>query len=553
MTTAASTQKSKVLTDAVLEKAASARQQTEKKQEVAKVDISANTFAKIIFNEALNPEQKRAAVTEALVFTGTKEENRTRIREFEDLKEYLQGVRSKLSEKIISMTDTETFSELKLIYDQINGSLVDFDNKMAPLTDIIDAVYTLRTNGETLNTFREILADREREKEVQEKRAGFEADINGVNAEISRLNNEMRAEGEKKTFLFRKVKPEALARIEDIKAEIARKNVKLGQIRNDIVELNRENEEVAGRVGKYDQEKAKLRELLDISTDQHRARQEALVGAALNFVQVSKDRLGAVRTSLGRMNTQVENLADTNSDMTQIYAILNEGVKSAEKDNQSLRDTLSAPEGDESLIAKNIREGKLDNINDGIKMLDASAADTMLSYGDLTTQTIRIKVMKDSNDEQITRARTLHAQGVAGVADRLSVVLQAVSSAAINESSSMAQNTLEAMSDNTNRIAQKEVIRVATGTGEISQQVDKAMADLAAYGEVSRAATDLTRAGVREMREKLEQMQKVAEDVQADIKESLSVHADVNRESNPGTGAAKTGTTGGVKLPFGDL
>ena len=553
MTTAASTQKSKVLTDAVLEKAASARQQTEKKQEVAKVDISANTFAKIIFDEALNPEQKRAAVTQALVFTGTKEENRTRIREFEDLKEYLQGVRSKLSEKIISMTDTETFSELKLIYDQINGSLVDFDNKMAPLTDIIDAVYTLRTNGETLNTFREILADREREKEVQEKRAGFEADINGVNAEIARLNNEMRAEGEKKTFLFRKVKPEALARIEDIKAEIAQKNVRLGQIRNDIVDLNRENEEVAGRVGKYDQEKAKLRELLDISTEQHRARQEALVGAALNFVQVSKDRLGAVRTSLGRMNTQVENLADTNSDMTQIYAILNEGVKSAEKDNQQLRDTLNAPEGEESLIAKNIREGKLENINDGIKMLDASAADTMLSYSDLTTQTIRIKVMKDSNDDQIARARTLHAQGVAGVADRLSVVLQAVSSAAINESSSMAQNTLEAMSDNTNRIAQKEVIRVATGTGEVSQQVDKAMADLAAYGEVSRAATDLTRASVREMREKLEQMQKVAEDVQADIKESLSVHADVGRESNPSQGAAKTGTTGGVKLPFGDI
>ena len=49
---------------------------------------------------------------------------------------------------------------------------------MQPLTDIIDAVYTLRTNGLTLEAFQEILRERRREEELlqaeDEKRDEFE-------------------------------------------------------------------------------------------------------------------------------------------------------------------------------------------------------------------------------------------------------------------------------------------------------------------------------------------------------------------------------------------
>lgn len=551
--TAAAAKKSEVLNDAVLARAATAKKQTTKATADAFANIEENTFAKIIFSPDLNPTQKKEAIEKALTFAGTKEENRERVREFEEIKEYLQHNRSEMAQQIIKLTDTEAFAELKLIYDQINGALVDFDNKMAPLTDIIDAVYKLRTSGNAINAFKEIQADRRREKEVADKRQEFERQVNDLGQSIEALNHQVFEESQKKTFFLGKIKPEAQQKIDAAEALIKEKTTALLSVHEDVEKLNAENAEITNRVGDYDQEKAKLRELLDISTDEHRHRQEELVAAALNFVDTAKDRIGAVRDHLNKMNAQVENLGDANSDMTQIYAILNEGIKGAGRANHEIRKELDAPAdaSNEDLITKMTREERLSGLDSHIKLLDNSAADTMMSYGDLTTQTIRIKAMKDSNEEQIAQARAMHTQGVAGVADRLSVVLQAVSSAAINESSSMAKETLGAMAENTNRIAQKEVIRVATGLSENNKDIERAIADLASYGEVRRVASELTRTSVAEMRESLQRMEETAKDVQGSIRESLSIHSDTETGDAPKSGAEKKAS--GLKIPFGTL
>ena len=139
---------SEVLTEAVRHREAegkAARKEVSADPRFA--NIAANAFFKVMFAENTKPEAKRAEVAKLLTFEGTKEQNRERIKEFELFKEYLQSQREEMAQEIIRLTDTGTFSELKQVYDDLNSSLVDFDQKMQPLTDIIDAVYTLRTNG----------------------------------------------------------------------------------------------------------------------------------------------------------------------------------------------------------------------------------------------------------------------------------------------------------------------------------------------------------------------------------------------------------------------
>jgi hypothetical protein len=221
--------------------------------------------------------------------------------------------------------------------------------------------------------------------------------------------------------------------------------------------------------------------------------------------------------------------------MAAAYAILNEGIKEAEEQNQTARAGLQPPDHEEDMITKMKREQQKMDVEDHIARLDGAAADTMTTYADLTSQTIRIKDMRDANTSQIDRARSMHTQGIAAVADRLSTVLQAVSSAALGESSAMAKETLVRVNDSTNKIAMKESIRVAMGLDESNKDLDKAMEDLRAYGEVVREGTKITSESVAEMRAKLEELQGVAQSLKDDIRESVAVHANAGLGVKPST------------------
>lgn len=536
---------SEVLTDAV-----KARQKTDVVQAAAPEDdarfaqIASNPFFQVMFSESTTPEAKREVVTKLLTFEGTKEENRERLKAFELFKEYLQSQREQMAQEIIRLTDTGTFAELKQVYDELNSSLIDFDNRMQPLTDIIDAVYTLRTNGMTLEAFQEIIRDRKREEELTKAKNAKRGEFEQLKGRVTSINSDVAALGEQRSlFGLGPVKQSA-------REEIARKNEELSQIQdnlarlsNDITQLDQQMPSPS-ELGQYAEQKKKLRELLDISADEHKQRQKDLVNSAVNFVNTAKTRVGAVRKHLGEMNAQVENLFDANNMMGSVYAILNEGIKSATANNQQVRDALHPPgEGKEDLIAQMAREQKKMAVEQHITALDASTADTMATYADLTSGAIRIKTMKDAVDQQATRARTMHSQGISGVADRLSVVLQAVSSAALGEASAMAKDTLQQMAENTNKVAQKESIRIAMGIEEQNADLAKAIDDLGAYGEVVRAATSITREGLTDMRQKLDDLKRLAEDVQGDVQDAIAVNADTRAGATHSQPAAASTAT----------
>jgi hypothetical protein len=119
--------------------------------------IEENVFYKTIFAEG-DPEAKRAAVARELAYNleDEKAENKTSLAEFELFKEWLMEQRKDMAQEIIKLTDTDAFSELKDVFDEMNLGLLDFENQMSPLTDILDAVYALRlaSDGAMFDVFK---------------------------------------------------------------------------------------------------------------------------------------------------------------------------------------------------------------------------------------------------------------------------------------------------------------------------------------------------------------------------------------------------------------
>lgn len=523
------------------------------KEEVAAKDsrfakIETNPFFQAIFDESLSPEQKQAAVTKLLTFTGTREENRERVKAFDLFKEYLQSEREVMATQIIKMSDTKNFATLKTTFEDINSSLIQFENDMKPLTDIIDALHELRADNQTLDAFREIKDEEARAAAIAKRDAEITEQINAVQARINELKTQNKVEEQKKGFFgFGGLKPDAIQ-------NIARNNV---AIENAAVELQKMADEAKANAEKNVNTeskvtnlaaKEKLKEMLNLATDEHQQRSQNLINSAVNFVQTSKSKIETIREHLSNMGGQIQNLDDANSQMSFIYAILGEGVKGAENENKKLREAvLQAPET-ENMVEKLTRESKQRDLNEHIQMLEVSAADTTATVADLTSASIRIKNMNDANQSQIQMARDMHARGVAGVADRLSTVIQAVGAAAIAESNAMTAETLHTMSANTDIIAQKESMRIAMGLQDRNNDMVRAIESLAQYGEVNKVATEFTRQGIETLRENLSLMEQTAREVAETVLESKSVVADVVMGKNADD--TKAAETKKAKSPF---
>ena len=498
-------------------------------------DIDTNTFYKIVFNEKLDAMQKKEEIAKSLSFDpDDKTKSQETLKEFVTFKEYLQNERKRLAQEIIKLTDTGAFSELQGVIEELNGGILEFDKQMTPLTEIIDAVYKLRLQGgETvLGVFREIKEDQAAEEERIKKLAESETKLQdlqrrseGVNGDLSVLKN---SRSHRKWLGFGGLKDEAIREISAKEGELAALGGDVEATVKQVETLKDPNTARASGYAEFAAEKAKLRELLDLTSEQHKARQKGLVAAAQDFVNKSDNRVGNVVVHLDQMTGQIEGLSNVNNGMQSIYAIVSEASKEASDENQKIRDSFLPPkEGAESPIEQMQRENKKQAAEEYITSLDGSTVDTMKTYQDLTSQAIRIKQMKDANRDQVSKTRELHSSGIAGVADRLSTVLQAVSAAALNESSEAAKMSINTMNDKTNAVAMKESIRTAMGIKDSAAGLAKAVDDLAAYGEVLRTSSEITREGVKEIKEGLSTLEDSIKKTKKDLQDAYAVNAEV--------------------------
>ncbi|MDJ1007737.1 MAG: hypothetical protein QNJ13_07900 [Paracoccaceae bacterium] len=491
-------------------------------------DIKSNPFYKVMLDDARSPEEKLKAVTEALTFADDREQARETLAAFNSFKEFLQFERKRMAQEIIALTDTEAFAELKSVFEDINTALLTFEDQIGPLTDIVDAVYTLRMNGVTFDVFAELL----REREEQQKREAEKAELKGKLGELEKLIHGLRLESkrleeDKSFFGLGGTKKSAREMIAVNEGKIEEQTGAMQSLVDRIRALD-EASSSASEFAEFAEEKEKLRELLDISSEDHQARQVALVESAQAFIDTTETRVSSVLSHFNGMNGQIDNLDEANFTMRGMYAILNDAIKGAEGANETRREEIKAAIEKSDSDLERLNQERLErDLNGHISSLGRSSVDTTSVLAELTASGHRIHSMREANEQQVAKTRALHTSGVAGVADQLSTVLQAVSAAALGESSEAAKISLERMNRTTSDLSQREVIRVALGTKELNEDLSKALSDLSEYGETIRAATSITREGLTETRELLDQIERQTADTQAAVKESLDVAADV--------------------------
>lgn len=499
------------------------RNREEEKEEIG---IETNTFYSIIMADDVELEEKVNQVSKALEFTNDKESDRTRIKEFEQFKEYLQSISETMSKQRIEMTDTGTFSELQKVYGDFNNDLNDFINKIKPLTDITDALYTLRKNGETRSVLQKIQQDKANARDKQDRIIDLNKTINEGENLMAELRKENVILAENKSFFgFGNIKPES-------KAQIQENEIKIAEVFDNVSKCTKERDKLLLEIEninnstEYSFEAQKLKELLDLNSEQHVQRQADLVQSALQFINSGKERFGEIRKHLELMNQQIEGLTDNNSQMQQIYAVLNDGTKRAEEANKTKRETLMNTPEPTSQIEKMKLDKEKRDLDEFIDTVSQSTVDTMQTYGELSMEEIKLRNMQAATKNQSQSAATMHSRGIASVASQLSVVLTAVNSAAINESQVMASDTLTQMANVTNDVAKKESIRIATGRDDVNIELEKTLQDLVEFGDTQRQATEITRDAIKTMRDNLDELEKLSKDVQEDTADFVAVTAD---------------------------
>lgn len=496
------------------------------REEQEQTSMETNTFYSIIMADDVELEEKVNQVSKALEFTNDKEADRTRIKEFEQFKEYLQSISETMSKQRIEMTDTGTFSELQKVYGDFNNDLNDFIDKIKPLTDITDALYTLRKNGETRSVLQQIQQDKAKTRDKQDRIVDLNKTINEGENLMAELRKENVVLAENKSFFgFGNIKPES-------KAQIQENEIKIAEIFDNVSNCTKERDKLLEEIDDinnltvYSFEAQKLKELLDLNSEQHVQRQADLVQSALQFINSGKERFGEIRKHLELMNKQIEGLTDNNSQMQQIYAVLNDGTKKAEEANKAKRETLiNAPEPTSQIEKMKLDKEKRD-LDEFIDTVNQSTVDTMQTYGELSMEEIKLRNMQAATKNQSQSAATMHSRGIASVASQLSVVLTAVNSAAINESQVMASDTLTQMANVTNDVAKKESIRIATGRDDVNIELEKTLQDLVEFGDTQRQATEITRDAIKTMRDNLDELEKLSKDVQEDTADFVAVTAD---------------------------
>ncbi|AUZ95252.1 hypothetical protein FDI40_gp493 [Agrobacterium phage Atu_ph07] len=495
--------------------------------EKEKPSIANNPFFQVMSSTSLTPEEKVQQVAKAMSEIRTKEENRERVRQLEEFSEYQQVLRKEMASEIIALTNTDTFAQLQQVYDRMNTGLLDFNDAMEPILEIIDAMHVVRKEGKTAELFEEIRSDRREEDEHKNMLAEMDESIRKSRAEINMLFADIAELREQRSFFgFGGVKAEAIRKIAELESKIELLNQSANEMQTKRQTFAAEWSAKTHENEEYENAKRIVRNMLDLSAEQHRENQKKSVLKAQEFIEISDESLSSVRSNLLDMNGQIERLLDANTSITSTMAIMGEGLKVAETEIQKKRAEVDSIEAGDSMVKKMQKDNSLRDIDEHATLVSATVADTALSFADLGSQTVRITTMKDANVSQLDKVRKMHTQGVAGVADRLSVALTAVGQAAIGESAAIAKDTLGLMTDATNNIAHKEAMRVALGANEINDDILKAIGDLEEYGEILRNTTDIRREAVKEMRSNLDQIGDIAKSLQADINDAKAVHSD---------------------------
>jgi hypothetical protein len=276
----------------------------------------------------------------------------------------------------------------------------------------------------------------------------------------------------------------------------------------------------------YADAKARLRDLLDISSEEHSQRQINLINAAREFVEHAQTRTGAVLSHLESMDRRMENIADANGALRTMYAIMNDASKDAVTSNKEKVESLQSKKSQDDLssVASMELDDKITSLNNHITNLDRTSVDTSKTLTDLAEQSGRILTMKDRNRSQVAKTRSQMTSGIGGVADRLVGVLTAVSLASLSESSELMQSSIQQMDSKTRESTKQEVFQKVIGQKLQNDELAQALEDASEFREIMGRGTELYRQQVAETHNLVYEMTKEAEALKEMVEEAKGVH-----------------------------
>lgn len=501
--------------------------------------ISENPFFKIMSDKSLSPEQKRDAMIKTLIVDpeASKEVNREKLEALNIFKEYMQAQRIALNERNMALSETGAFSDLQAVLKDMNTSLIDFEETMKPLTEILDAVYELRQAGKTLDVFKEIRNDKEWEAERKKEIEGFEAEVARLEGEVQSRNNDIaNLHDQRKWFGFGGIKESAKVKIAELNALNASTSEQMTGVATKIQETKTLLEGGPGTDHpELARQKEILRSMLDITTDQHKDRQQKLVDTARQFVEFSRTRTSATLDKFEDMKDQIQRSADVTVSMQQTFAIVDEAVKAAEKENSEVRKGFTEPVGTPGSVVEIARTAKLDLINEFVSNMNDTSLNTTKSIEELERERMQVQTMQDANRENIRSARELSTSGVATIAGQLSAVLTGIGSAALVQSTESARETMFRMGNLTQDTLMKEVISNANRRQDVNADMVLAIERLGQYSEVQKAGLEITRAAITDIRRNMDTMKEAAGQLGQNIEEGQSAAAEVVAEHLSGT------------------
>lgn len=510
--------------------------------------IKSNTVYKIITDQSLTLEEKKdLLIKSATVDPERMEESRARLDEWALFKEYMQSQRIQLNKEILATAETESFANLQGVIEELNNAMIDFEDKMKPLTEILDAVYELRKAGKTLEMVREIGDDKEWEAGLKKEIDAVIADTTKTQTDIEDYQRAIAAEKDRKKFIFFGG-PKNPAEIERLEGRVAESQSTIAQLGAKASDLNLVLQNGPGtQHPELARQKAALKDMLNLSGDAHRARHKALIEAARNFVVFSESRTEKALKDFEVMRDQIKASANTTASMHGIYTLMDEAASKAESNNQAVRDQFTRAAEGETAMQKLERENRLGLINEFVTASVDTKLDTTKSLQELSQERARVDMMSEQNRQNITNARSLKSSGVAAVAGQLTMTVNTLGSAALYHSQESAKETMRRMGSFTQDIMMKESINVAAKVEDVNNELLGALDNIAALREVTQEAMTISREGTREMLRNLEETAKVSKEFEDVLDEKSGTVADVQREhlSNDNSDKRK-GSTGGA-------
>lgn len=287
-----------------------------------------------------------------------------------------------------------------------------------------------------------------------------------------------------------------------------------------------------------------LRNFLDLTKDENRERQKALIDAAVQYVDTSDSRLKSVLTTLQRLGKHAEVVGDTNGMLKNVHLIMDESLKSVTGRNSEIKSELVKAPSDETAIARMTREEKLNELNEHITTTDEGAIDIANSIGGLTKHAVQIQAYKDTLRNESGSTKRLHLEGVSQMGEQLMSVISAISAAATSESRSIAANNFAKMAEQNQTIVSQEVVRNATNVELEANQIARLVGELQDYGDVLNASSAIANQGYGRMRETVDAIRKVSGSVQGAINDLLSDRAEAGI-----AGGTVTDTSASEKKP----